>query len=227
MAKSLIQPRSRSLSETVIIGLKQMKSGLYKLIVFALLILGASSEVLAANGFYVVDGYNHYCKTIKGIDKDETAYFKYIKNNDPYDRHFMIGINCPEANGQRMFTTGGCQGCAGGRVCNIGTGGGGVYAYRFEEAIPGDSVVCTWPTSDHEPGLQCPYKWIVEDSGDAAFGQPAFPDYPVMDGERESIQNIGSGLEQIKTKLNALIIEVRTFLFGDSLMILPKKSAGG
>jgi hypothetical protein len=151
----------------------------------------------------LVDGYNHYCFTLSDIKIGTTINFDYTSIDDPYLRYFMISIDCPEAQGKRWYTSSGCSsaGCSTGKYCNIGVGYSGRYSYTFGSALPGSHQICTWPTSDHEPGQTYVYKWKVEKS----IIQPTITvNYP-NGGERwifgvpQTIKWTSSGIEKGKT----------------------------
>jgi hypothetical protein len=133
----------------------------------------------------LVDGYNHYCFTLSDIKIGTTINFDYTSIDDPYLRYFMIGIDCPEAQGKRWYTSSGCSsaGCSTGKYCNIGVGYSGRYSYTFGSALPGSHQICTWPTSDHEPGQTYVYKWKVEKS----IAQPTITVIYPNGGERWTI----------------------------------------
>ena len=98
-----------------------------------------------------VDGYNHYCFSLSDIKAGTTIRFNYQKINDTsssYSRYFMIGIDCPEADGKNLQKSYGCENCVGGgKYCYIGSG---YYnSYTFDSDLPGTHTICTWPSSEH------------------------------------------------------------------------------
>jgi hypothetical protein len=120
---------------------------------------GGADQIITINqNESIVDGYNHYCFALSDIHQGLGLSFNYFSIDDSYLRYFMIGIDCPEANGNRWYTSSGCVQCSGGgKYCNIGTGGSGTYYYTFNSDLLGQHIICTWPSSETQ-------KWNVRKS---------------------------------------------------------------
>jgi len=119
------------------------------------------------DGNTAINGYNHYCVSFSDIKNGDIVKFDYIKTTDYYSRYFMIGIDCPDIDGKRVFLNNGCTVCANGtgKYCNIGTGGNGQYVYKFTNNLPGSHRICTWPSSDYErAGSSKILSWKVDSS---------------------------------------------------------------
>jgi hypothetical protein len=93
-----------------------------------------------------VTGYNHYCFTLSNITADSQLSFEFKSINDSYARYFVIGIDCPEAEGKRVYSPlWECINCSKGKYCSMGTSE--FASYTFDSDLLGTHEICTWPTS--------------------------------------------------------------------------------
>lgn len=109
----------------------------------------STTETTATYPRAQVDGYNHYCFYLSDIKHGSTLKFTFSSINDSYSRQFIIGIDCKEAHGKRLYPSYpyGCEDCSeGGKYCSMGT-----YkspSYYFSSDLSGNHEICVWPTSE-------------------------------------------------------------------------------
>lgn len=111
----------------------------------------STTETSITYPYAKVDGYNHYCFYLSDIKYGTSLKFTFtsINDSDSYSRQFIIGIDCSEAHGKRLYPSYsyGCEDCSGGgKYCSMGT-----YrypTYYFSSELSGAHEICIWPTSE-------------------------------------------------------------------------------
>jgi hypothetical protein len=95
-----------------------------------------------------VTGYEHYCFMLSDIASSTSLSFMFRSVNDSYGRMFIIGIDCPEVKGKRVYPSfGKCEKCEKGKYCSMSSFDS--YAsYIFDLDLPGSHEICVWPTSE-------------------------------------------------------------------------------
>ncbi|MGC8811974.1 MAG: hypothetical protein ACP5O8_00080 [Candidatus Aenigmatarchaeota archaeon] len=117
----------------------------------------SSTETLTSYPYAEVDGYNHYCFSLSDIRYGTTLRFTFSSISDSFSRQFIIGIDCSEAHGKKLYPSYsyGCEDCSGGgKYCSMGT-----YrypSYTFYSDYLGTHEICVWPTSERN------YTWQLD-----------------------------------------------------------------